>query len=66
MAVSKADEHTQQKFFDYLKAHLSFSFKADYWPTSAIGPKNGGKVTVLGSKRKAQRQSSSDGLQPML
>ena len=46
--LPKADEHTQQQFFDYLKVHLSFPFKAEYWPTSAIGPREGGKVTVLG------------------
>jgi len=47
-ALPKADEQTQQQFFDYLKAHLSFPFKAEYMPTSAIGPDKAGKVTVLG------------------
>ena len=45
-ALPKANEHTQQQFFDYLNAHLTFPFKAEYWPTSAIGPKESGKVTA--------------------
>jgi hypothetical protein len=47
-ALPKTDEHAQQQFFDYLKANLSFPFKAEYWPTTAIGPDEGGKITVLG------------------
>ena len=46
--LPKADEQTQRRFFDYLKAHLSFPFKADYWPASALGPSKSGKVSVLG------------------
>lgn len=46
--MPKADEQTQQHFFDYLKSKLSFPFKAEYWPTSAIGPRKSGKVTILG------------------
>ena len=38
----------QRHFFDYLKAHLSFPFKADYWPASALGPSKSGKVSVFG------------------
>ena len=45
--LPKADEHTQRHFFDYLKAHLSFPFKADYWPASVLGPSKSGKVAVL-------------------
>ena len=46
--LPKADERTQQHFLDYLKAHLSFPFKADYWPVTETGPLKSGKVTVLG------------------
>ena len=47
-ALPKADEQSQRQFLDYLKAHLSFPFKAEYWPASVIGPSKSGKVTVLG------------------
>jgi len=47
-ALPKADEQTQRQFLDYLTTHLSFPFKADYWPTSDSGPSQSGKVTVLG------------------
>jgi hypothetical protein len=47
-ALPKADEQTQRQFFDYLKAHLSFPVKAEYVPTSAIGPSRSGNVMVLG------------------
>lgn len=47
-ALPKAEEQTQRQFFDYLKGYLSFPFKAEYWPASAIGPSKSGKVTVLG------------------
>ena len=47
-ALPKAGEATQRHFVEYLQAQLSFPFKADYWPTSDLGPSNGGKVTVLG------------------
>lgn len=43
-----ADEQTQRYFFGYLKSHLSFPFKADYWPASALGPSRIGKVVVFG------------------
>ena len=46
--LPKADTQTQQQFFDHLKVHLSFPFKADYWPASAIGPSKSGTVVVLG------------------
>jgi hypothetical protein len=46
--LPKADEQAQRHFLDYLKAHLSFPFKADYWPASVVGPNKSGKVTVLG------------------
>ena len=46
--LPKADEHMQRHFFDYLKTHLSFPFKADYWPASALGPSESGEVSVLG------------------
>jgi len=46
--LPKADEQTQRHFFGYLKTHLAFPFKADYWPASALGPSKSGKVTVLG------------------
>lgn len=45
--LPKADEQTQRQFLDYLKAHLSFPFKADYWPASGSGPCKGGEVRVL-------------------
>jgi len=47
-ALSAANEGTQRHFFDYLEAHLSFPFKADYWPASVLGPSKSGKVAVLG------------------
>ena len=47
-ALPQADDLTQQHFFDYLKAKLSFPFKADYYPATAIGPDEGGVVTVMG------------------
>ena len=46
--LPKADGQTQQHFFDYMQAHLSFPFKADYWPASVLGPSKSGKVRVLG------------------
>jgi hypothetical protein len=46
--LPKADEQTQRHYFDYLKAHLSFPFKADYWPATALGPSESGEVTVIG------------------
>ena len=46
--LPKADERTQRHFLAYLKAHLSFPFKADYWPATTLGPSKSGKVTVLG------------------
>ncbi len=47
-ALPKADEQTQRHFLDYLKAHLSFPFKAEYWPSGAIGPLRSGWLTVVG------------------
>lgn len=47
-ALPKAGEQAQRRFLDYLKAHLSFPFKAEYVPTTAIGPRNHGEVTVRG------------------
>ena len=47
-SLPKADTQAQQQFFDHLKVHLSFPFKADYWPASAIVPSKSGTVTVLG------------------
>jgi hypothetical protein len=47
-ALPKDDEKTQQQFLDYLKNHLSFPFKADYLPSTSIGPSESGVVTVLG------------------
>ena len=47
-ALPKADEETQQYFLGYLKACLSFPFKAEYWPVTAIGPLKSGWFTVLG------------------
>ena len=47
-ALPKADEQTQRQYLDYLKAHLTFPFKAEYWPSTAIGPNQGGVVTVVG------------------
>ncbi|NQU20918.1 MAG: hypothetical protein HQ567_06510, partial [Candidatus Nealsonbacteria bacterium] len=38
----------QRHYFDYLKAHLSFPFKAEYWPATALGPSESGEVTVIG------------------
>ena len=46
--LPKDDEQTQRQFLDYLTTHLSFPFKADYWPTSDSDPSQSGKVTVLG------------------
>jgi len=46
--LPKADEQSQRRFLDYLTIHLSFPFKADFWPASAIGPSKSGKVAVLG------------------
>lgn len=46
--LPKAGEQTQRHFFDQLKTHLSFPFKADYWPVSVLGPSKSGKVEVLG------------------
>ena len=46
--LPKTDGQTQRHFFDYLKAHLSFPFKADYWTASALGPSKSRKVAVLG------------------
>jgi hypothetical protein len=43
-----ADEQRQRNFFDYLNTHLSFPFKADYYPASDLGPSKAGKVTILG------------------
>ena len=46
--LPKADERAQRKFLDYLKAHLSFPFKAQHYP---MPPKRAGKVgevTALG------------------
>jgi hypothetical protein len=47
-ALPEADEQTQGQFFDYLKAHLSFPFKADYWPATGGSAQTSGEVTVLG------------------
>jgi hypothetical protein len=46
--LPKADEQTQRQFFDYLKTHLSFPFKAEHYPTTDIGPGRVGEITVLG------------------
>ncbi len=46
--LPKADEQTQQKFLDYLKAHLSFPFKAEHYPATDVGSGRIGEVTVLG------------------
>jgi hypothetical protein len=46
--LPKAAPRAQQVFLDYLKGHLSFPFKADYWPASALGPRTSGRVLVLG------------------
>ena len=46
--LPKAEEQTQRQFLDYLRTHLSFPFKADYWPASTLGPDKSGKVTILG------------------
>jgi len=46
--LPKADEQTQRQFFGYLKTHLSFPFKAEYWPESAPGPSRSGDVRILG------------------
>ncbi len=46
--LPKANEQTQQKYFDYLKVHLRFPFGAEYYPATAIGPSKSGVVTVLG------------------
>jgi len=46
--LPRADEKTQQHFFGHLKTHLSFPFKADYYPASDLGPSEGGEVSVLG------------------
>jgi hypothetical protein len=43
-----ADSQTQQRYLEFLKARLSFPFKADYWPASAGDPKASGEVTVHG------------------
>ena len=37
-ALPKADEQAQRHFLDYLKAHLSFPFKAEYWPVHGHRP----------------------------
>ena len=47
-ALPKADEEAHRHYFDYLKAHLSFPFKAEYWPSTAIGPLKRGWLTVVG------------------
>lgn len=47
-ALPKADEQTQRQFLDYLKGRLTFPFKADYYPATAIGPNSQGVVTVFG------------------
>jgi hypothetical protein len=46
--LPKADEQTQRHFLDYLKAHLSFPFDADYWTKSDLGPTERAKVTLNG------------------
>ena len=46
--LPKAEEHMQRHFFGHLKTHLSFPFKADYWPASTLGPSKSGKVAILG------------------
>ncbi|NQU26107.1 MAG: plasmid pRiA4b ORF-3 family protein, partial [Candidatus Nealsonbacteria bacterium] len=33
--LPKADEQMQRHYFDYLKAHLSYPVKAEYWPATA-------------------------------
>ena len=40
------DEQNQEKFLDYLKANLTFPFKAEYSPESSDS--RSGKVTILG------------------
>jgi len=46
--LPKPDEQTQRQFLDYLKAHLSFPFKADYAAASVLGSGTSEAVQVLG------------------
>ena len=53
-ALPKADEQTQRKFLDYLKAHLVFPLRGRVLShATAIGPGKVGKVTDLGLCRSA-------------
>jgi hypothetical protein len=47
-ALPKAEGQTQRHFLEYLKAHLSFPFKAEYAPASFLGASKSDKITVLG------------------
>ncbi len=47
-ALPKAEEQTQRHFLEYLKARLSFPFKAEYAPASFLGPSKSDKISVLG------------------
>ena len=38
-ALPRADEQGQRHFLDYLKAHLRFPIEAEYFPSTAIGPR---------------------------
>jgi len=46
--LPNADEQTQRRFLDYLEAHLSFPFQAEYWPAPGLDQSKRGTVRVLG------------------
>ncbi len=46
--LPQSNEKTQQRYMEYLEAHLSFPFKADYSAASLLGPDTGEGVTVIG------------------
>ena len=47
-AIPAANEDTQRRFFDYLEAHLSFPFRADYAAASVLGSDTSETVQILG------------------
>lgn len=46
--LPRADGELQRRFLEYLKAHLSFPFEADYWPAGEFGADESVKVRVVG------------------
>ena len=46
--LPRADNQTQRRYLEYLKAHLAFPIKADYWPATVLAPEASEKVVLVG------------------